>query len=143
VKPSTIQGAGLGVFAPIALFKGDIIGVYKGMVIKSGHRLFNKVPTDAYKSDRVLSVFMPPDFKEHFYIDARASKHWVQFINHYFNSSLAKQKGKMKGGMPNVEFVPSPEGIPFVRVLRRIKPGGEMFVDYGEEYGLPRMESAE
>jgi hypothetical protein len=137
VKPSTIQGAGLGVFTPIPLFKGDIIGVYKGMAIKPGDRLFNKVPTDAYKSDRVLSVFMPPDFKDHFYIDARASKHWVQFINHYFNSTLAKQKGA------NVEFVPSPEGIPFVRVLRQIQPGGEMFVDYGEEYGLPRMESAE
>lgn len=129
VKPTTLDiGPGQkGAFAPFKLEYGDIIGRYRGKVIKKGDPLFAQIEND--KDDKIDGEYMMTvnDGSEHYYIDAKHSRHWTRYINH--------QPTQRRGPGPRANLMVE-GGTPWFKVTKRggIKKGEELFFDYGGEY---------
>ncbi len=112
VKPSTIAGIGLGLFALKRLRKGDIIGHYTGKRLTE-----EQANNEPYVNSRYL-VWICTDW----YLDAQGHDgNYTKYINH--------------SNTPNAELVTSTRWKSAkIRALKRIEPEEELFFDYGDEY---------
>ena len=113
VKPSPVPKAGVGLFSLVAIQPGDTIGYYTGKII-----------TDA-QADRkpyIDSLYLLYVCKDHWIHGEGKLANYTRFINH-------------DGAHPNAELVVSNrwKSARF-QALRPIKPGDEIFFDYGAEY---------
>jgi SET domain-containing protein len=143
VAPSTIRGAGLGLFAGRDYKKGEIVTFYDGQLIQH---------VEAQKRERLgLDTHIRSHIQLRWDIDGlrvdpkdplvgKAS-----FINHDKKRANVKFGfadspvndaifEKYKRGL-SVQFDPT-ERKTFVYTLRAVKSGEEFFVDYGNDYGL-------
>jgi len=112
VKPSTVPGIGLGLFAVRRMRKGDIIGHYTGVRLTE-----DQANNEPYIHSRYL-VWICKDW----YLDAQGEEgNYTKYINH--------------SSKPNAELVTSTRWkTAKIKVLKRIEPGEEIFFDYGDEY---------
>lgn len=114
VKKSTIPKAGKGAFATENFHKGEVIGKY------TGERISKKVFEQMDNSRRVYVLEVIKGNRK-FLIDAYDPEKsgWPRYINHY-----------PKNSKPNVEFLEDGR----ISVIRHIKAGEELFIDYGDQY---------
>ena len=112
VAPSTIAGAGLGLFAEQAFVEDESLGPYTGEVIS-----FEELEAGRFSgSDYLLAV------SERYLIAAEGPKaNYTRYINH--------------SETPNALLIVSArwKSARFV-ATREIMPGEEIFFDYGEAY---------
>lgn len=122
VRPSTIKGAGNGLFAKVKIRKGETIGYYIGKRI-TDRQLEHK----AYKDNRYVFAIC----KDWNIVATEKDGNYTRMINHY-----------PEGGKPNCEYCPSVRWKTIImKALKTIKPGEELFADYGEEYWEAMKES--
>lgn len=119
VRPSTIAGAGNGVFADRAFAGGEVIAYYTGAVVDM-----------AYRPDIDCTyIFDLETATEEMVIDGRLCGNFVRFLNDgsiddkYRQLPLAETR-------ENVAFIES--GV--IYALRDIEVGEEMFISYGADY---------
>jgi len=112
IDQSTIRDAGKGLFAKVNISPGDTIGPYTGIVLSD-----KEVDREPYvDSDYVLWVC-----KDHNIVGEGPGASYVRFINHH--------------DKPNCRFVVSTRWKKArVEAIKRIRPGEEIFVDYGPYY---------
>lgn len=119
VKPSTIEGAGMGLFATRNISKGKLVTYYSGTV-------YTSVPENT-----VYTIELSP-FQ---YLDGRLPlepDHLGKFINHYpkgLNVITKFNPNKRRNPHSLVRFVAS----------RDIYAGEEIFWDYGDSYWLDEI----
>lgn len=106
IKESSIEGAGLGCFTVFAIECNQVIGRYVGL-----HRTSKEI--DELYGDSLAAYVLEVD---NGFIDGIERKHFTNYINH---SEIA-----------NVEFLS--DG--YVKSIKRIKAGDELFVNYGPTY---------
>lgn len=113
IRPSTVPGAGQGLFALERVEAGVTIGEYMGDIVDSFWRLMRS-------RDRSYQI---PTCDPAVTLDAlRRPEVMMRYICHH------PRKGKH-----NVQFVD--QGVrKFVVTTRPVDPGEEFFVDYGETY---------
>ena len=117
VKPSTLSGAGKGLFTRIAIPKGTRIVEYKG-ILKPWHEVKHMDGYNGY----LLRI------NKNIAIDALTSVH---LLGRYAND--AQGFAQIKGVKNNAECVT--DGLScYIEATRNIKAGEEIFVDYGIEY---------
>ncbi|MEF2175879.1 MAG: SET domain-containing protein-lysine N-methyltransferase [Candidatus Absconditabacteria bacterium] len=118
IKSSNIEKSGFGAFANQFISKGAVIGEYIGKIIDP--KLF-----DQKRSHTDYGFSVRDGSKVLFVIDAANKKHgnWTRYINCARNRSEE-----------NVKFFQYKKRI-FVKTLIDIKPGAELLVWYGFEYG--------
>jgi SET domain-containing protein len=119
VKKSTIPNAGLGVFATNHISKYTLLDEYKGILITPEQ--YNK------KKSNLAYIWELLDDKENAvgYIDAANKKYsnWTRFVN---CPNTLKQEN----------VIPVQRGFKMLYYSNKdIKPGEELFIWYGEEYG--------
>ncbi len=108
VAPSTISGCGEGLFSLVTLQRGDTIGPYLGKII-----------TDA-QSER------SPYIDSHYLLwvcrDCLiVGENYTRYVNH--------------SAKPNAQFVVSTRWKKArIEALKRIRPGEEIFIDYGPDF---------
>lgn len=114
IKKSTIPKAGKGVFAQESFKKGEIIGKYTGERI-------SKKTFDEFTNARRAYVLEIIKSNRRYLVDAfdPEKSGWPRYINHH-----------PKRTKPNVEFMEDGR----IQVIRYIKPGDELFIDYGDDY---------
>ena len=130
IKHSTLPGAGEGAFAAQAIIKGERLGQYLGnLTDKPGDYVFDtKLPLGA----GTLQL----DGED------KATSNWTRYINTGTWEGVTTRE-------PNIEFVHGVTDVPFeidgeiiemetavifIRALRDIEPGEELFLSYGAEY---------
>ena len=112
VKPSTIEGAGQGLFAKIRLQPEDTIGYYTGEIITEEEFHHPHRPFSAY----VLWVC-----STHIIVGEGPKANYTRYINH--------------SDKPNAFLtVSSRWKTARFEALRVIEPGEEIFFDYGDDY---------
>lgn len=111
VRPSTIPDAGNGVFTNVSIPKGKFLAYYRGKIVD-----LNKITN----TDYVLAL------EDGTAICGKDKTHFGSMINCPTGTPNAA----------NVEF--SQDGT--LHTIRAIKPGEELFVDYGREYWTGRPE---
>ncbi len=108
VHPSTISGCGQGLFSLVTLQRGDTIGPYLGEII-----------TDAQSERR-------PYIDSHYLLwvcrDCLiVGENYTRYVNH--------------SERPNAQFVVSTRWKKArIEALKRIRPGEEIFIDYGPDF---------
>ena len=110
VRRSGVHGK--GVFALAPLTRGEVIIEYKGEVI-SWPEALRRHPHDP--ADPNHTFYFHVD-EEHV-IDAKVGGNAARWINHACD--------------PNCQADETPEGRVFIKALRKLKPGEELFYDYG------------
>ena len=112
IKKSSIPEAGNGLFAKVAIAKGEHIGYYEGKVLND-----EEVDLDAY----CQSLYLLWICKDHWIFGEGEYGNYTQFINH--------------SNRPNVELVTSTRWkTARFRTLRPIQANEELFFDYGDYY---------
>lgn len=118
IKPSTIKGAGMGVFATKDIGKFVILDEYKGEWVK---------PKDYWrKSSKSVYVWTLEDTEGEpiGYIDGvdPAKSNWLRYVN----CPMTKDQENVRGIQQGYKII--------YYTLRKIKAGEELFVYYGDEY---------
>lgn len=112
VRESTIPQAGKGLFSKAKIRRGQHIGFYEGKVLSDAEVEFE---------DYGDSLYLLWICKDHWIFGEGEHGNYTQFINH--------------SSRPNVELVTSTRWkTARFRALRTIKPGEELFFDYGDYY---------
>ena len=112
IRTSTIEGAGMGLFARHAIGEKDTIGYYTGEVITE---------KEFHEPDRPFSAYVLWVTKDHILVGEGPEANYTRYINH--------------GDEPNVFLIVSSRWkTARFQALRNIKPGEEIFFDYGEDY---------
>ena len=112
VKPSSIPGIGQGLFPLTTLHSGDTIGPYTGEVITDA---------DAECEPYVSSPYVFWICRDHWVVGEGEKSTYTCYINHSYR--------------PNCRFVVSTRWKTVrLEVIKRIRRGQEIFVDYGPEY---------
>ncbi len=112
VKRSSIKGAGKGLFAKKAIRPGDTIGHYTGKVLTD--RQTERKPYSE-------SVYIMWVCKDHNILGEGPLANYTRYINH---------KSK-----PNGQIVTSNRWkTARIEAIKHIKPGQEIFIDYGPDY---------
>ena len=112
VRYSLVECAGEGLFSLINIKSNETIGEYKGFIL-TDNELENS-PFNA--SDYILCVC-----KDHNIIGEGPLANHTRYINHHDE--------------PNCEIVSSTRWKKArIRAIKSIKPGQELYIDYGEEY---------
>lgn len=120
IKPSTLKGAGKGLFTTKPIKKGDIVVEYKGEIL-------------SWK--QVKKRY--PDLSQIDYIFHAGPNHWVDAaltpkeFARYAND--AKGVSKVKTIRNNAEYQVI-KRKPYIVATRNIPAGAEIFVDYGDSY---------
>jgi hypothetical protein len=118
MKPSTVPGAGTGVFAKNDIAAKVDLGFYRGehLSLEEFQKKFSNVGLGEY----VLTLDDPTDTNKKFYVDGLKKGNWTSRIN------------SPKGTMNKANIVFYGDG----RVIskRNIKAGEELFVGYGPKY---------
>ena len=111
VKDSSVPNIGKGLFAKRLVRPGDTIGFYEGKKITD--KMSEREP---YISSRYL-VYICEDH----WIEGQIDGNYTRFINH--------------SNKPNAELVTSVRWKSArIKALKLIRPGDEVFFDYGEDY---------
>jgi len=112
VEASTIECAGKGLFAKVMVGPGDTVGPYTGLVLTD-----DEVNSPPYvNSDYVLWVC-----KDHNIVGEGPKANYVRYINHHDD--------------PNCRIVTSTRWKKVrIEAIKRIRPGEELFIDYGPYY---------
>ncbi|MEM7672397.1 MAG: SET domain-containing protein-lysine N-methyltransferase [Verrucomicrobiota bacterium] len=111
VRDSSIPKIGKGLFAIRLIRPGDTIGFYLGKIIND-----KMAEEEPYISSRYL-VYVCADH----WIEGRIDGNYTRFINH--------------SNKPNAELVTSVRWKSArIKALKLIRPGDEIFFDYGEDY---------
>jgi SET domain-containing protein len=112
VRPSTIEGAGRGLFAKRRIETEDTIGYYTGEII--GEKEF-------YDPDRPFSAYILWVARTHIIVGEGPKANYTRYINH--------------SDTPNAFLVTSTRWkTARFEALRTIEPGEEIFFNYGEDY---------
>ncbi|MEM6911844.1 MAG: SET domain-containing protein-lysine N-methyltransferase [Verrucomicrobiota bacterium] len=112
IKPSTIPGAGRGLFAKKLIFPDDTIGPYLGKVLSD-----RQAEREPYLGSLYL-VWVCKDC----WIDGATGGNYTRFINHH-------------GKRPNAELIVTTRWKKArIGAKRKIRPGEEIFFDYGKDY---------
>lgn len=117
VRPSTIPDSGMGLFTEVDIPKGTQIVEYKGRV-----STWKEANHDDGDNGYIFFV------NRNHVIDARRMK---SSLARYAND--AKGLSKVKGVVNNAEYEPLGTRV-FIKALRNIPAGSEIFVSYGKEY---------
>lgn len=112
IRPSTIEGAGRGLFAKTHIAAEDTIGYYTGEVI--GEEEF-------HNPDRPFSAYVLWICRTHIIIGEGPRANYTRFINH---SDEANAFLVVSSRWKTARF----------EALREIAPGEEIFFNYGEDY---------
>lgn len=112
IRPSTIEGAGMGLFAKRAMGEEDTIGYYTGEVITE---------KEFHDPDRPFSAYVMWVCSTHIIVGEGPKANYTRYINH--------------SDEPNAFLVVSTrwKSARF-EALRAIEPGEEIFFNYGEDY---------
>ncbi|MGB0370256.1 MAG: SET domain-containing protein [Opitutales bacterium] len=111
VRDSSIPNIGKGLFALRLVRPGDTIGSYVGKIIDD-----SMAEEEPYVSSRYL-VYVCQDY----WIEGQIDGNYTRFINH--------------STKPNAELVTSVRWkTARIKALKLIRPGDEIFFDYGEDY---------
>jgi SET domain-containing protein len=112
IKQSSIRGIGKGLFALRTLYRGDTIGPYTGIIVDDEQCL-----TEPYVNSH-YTLWICKDFN----IVAEGKKaSYTRYINH--------------SDRPNARFVVSTRWKKArVEVIKRIRSGEEIFLDYGPAF---------
>ena len=112
IRTSTIEGAGMGLFAKHAIGEEDTIGYYTGEVIAE---------KEFHNPDRPFSAYVMWVTKNHILVGEGPKANYTRYINH--------------DDEPNAFLVVSSRWkTARFQALRDIEPGEEIFFDYGEDY---------
>ena len=112
IRTSTIEGAGMGLFARHAIREEDTIGYYTGEVITE---------KEFHDPDRPFSAYVMWVTKDHILVGEGPKANYTRYINH--------------DDEPNAFLVVSSRWkTARFQALRDIEPGEEIFFDYGEDY---------
>jgi len=112
VRPSSIEGAGRGLFAKTHIGEDDTIGYYTGEVIDE---------KEFHDPDRPFSAYVLWVCRTHILIGEGPKANYTRFINH--------------SDEPNAFLVVSSRWkTARFEALRDIEPGEEIFFNYGEDY---------
>ncbi len=113
VKRSTIPRAGQGLFSKVSIEAGDTIGPYTGKILTD---------KQANSEPYVNSLYLVWVCKDCWIWGEGEFASYTRFINHDDNR-------------PNAELVTTSRWRKArIAALRRIRPGEEIFFDYGESY---------
>lgn len=116
-------GIGWGLFSPGPLGEGDLVGEYSGVLQES-----SDAPPDTQVGGHYLSDYAwnypdeLPDGTE-FEVNAFSEGNALRFANHSSNPNMAVDHTLVDGLF-----------VTFFRVIRPVRPGDQLTVDYGEEY---------
>ena len=112
VRPSTIPGAGKGLFTRVPVAEGDTIGYYTGRGIDEA---------EFSDPDRPFSAYVLWVCRTHIIVGEGPESNYTRYINHSDD--------------PNAFLVVSTRWkTARFEALRDIEPGEEIFFDYGEDY---------
>jgi len=113
IRPSTIPGAGMGLFSRIRIQRGDTIGYYTGRILTD-----TQVEREPYLS----SLYLLWICRDHWILGEGRGSNYTRYINH------SRKK-------PNLELITSTRWkTARFAAMRPIAPGTELFFDYGDEY---------
>jgi SET domain-containing protein len=118
MRPSSIPGAGTGVFAKNDIPANTQLGYYRGEHL-SAEEFENKF-RDAGLGTYVLTLEDPEDKTKNFYVDGLKKGNWTSRIN------------SPKGTLHKANIIFYTNGTVVSR--RNIKAGEELFVGYGPKY---------
>lgn len=112
VAPSTIAGAGLGLFAAVPIAEEDCIGSYTGV-----HLTWDALVSGSYSgSDYILDIC-----SDHYIVGEGSEAGYTRFINHSTE--------------PNAFLIVSTRWkTARFEAIYPIAPGQEIFFNYGEDY---------
>ena len=116
IKPSSIPGAGNGLFTKVLIPKGTRIVEYKGTV--TTWDVVKDDPTNAY------IYFLKPNHV----IDAR---HHPKMLARYVNDAKGLVRNKSRTN--NAQFTNDGLHV-YIVATRNIEPGEEILVEYGQKY---------
>ena len=112
IRTSTIEGAGMGLFARHAIGEEDTIGYYTGEVITE---------KEFHDPDRPFSAYVMWVTKDYILVGEGPKANYTRYINH--------------DDEPNAFLVVSSRWkTARFQALRDIEPGEEIFFDYGDDY---------
>jgi hypothetical protein len=121
IRPSTIDGAGEGVFAERAFRKGTVLGYYTGAHVHENRRCGDD---DAY----LLALD-----NRGYVIDGNLCGNWTRKMN---DAAVGVGLRRSKPGSNNVEW--GSDANNEVRAARYIRKNEELTLDYGPEYWSTR-----
>lgn len=112
IKPSSIPGIGLGLFAKVPIAKGDTIGYYTGKILTDNQANSNKYCYSKY----LLWIC-----EDHWIWGEGKLSNYTRYMNH--------------SEKPNILLVTSTRWkTARFEALKKIAAGEELFFDYGDEY---------
>jgi SET domain-containing protein len=112
IRTSTIQDAGLGLFAKETIHSDDTIGYYTGEVIEV---------TQLHDSKRASSAYLLWICRNHIIVGHGPKANYTRYINH--------------SNQPNAFLVVSTRWkTARIEAIQTIQPGEEIFFNYGEDY---------
>lgn len=112
VRPSTIEGAGLGLFTKVPIAEEDTIGYYRGEIIDEA---------EFHRPDRPFSAYVLWVTRTHIIVGEGPKANYTRYINH--------------SDKPNAFLVVSTRWkTARFEALRYIEPGEEVFFNYGDDY---------
>ncbi|MFP4165977.1 MAG: SET domain-containing protein-lysine N-methyltransferase [Opitutales bacterium] len=112
IRPSTIKGAGRGLFSKVHIEPDDTIGYYTGEVISE---------KEFYSPDRPFSAYILWVCRTHIIVGEGPKANYTRYINH--------------SNQPNAFLVVSTRWkTARFEAIQSIEPGEEIFFDYGEDY---------
>lgn len=112
ILPSTIEGAGKGLFTKVAIKEAETIGYYTGEVISE---------REFYDPNRPFSAYVLWVCRTHIIVGDGPKANYTRYINH--------------SDEPNAFLVVSSRWkTARFEALRDIEPGEEIFFDYGDDY---------
>lgn len=113
IKRSSIPRAGKGLFSKVTILPGDTIGPYAGKVLTD---------SQANSEPYVNSLYLVWICKDCWIWGEGSKASYTRFINH-------------DDARPNAELITSSRWKKArIAAMRRIRPGEEVFFDYGESY---------
>lgn len=126
IRPSTIPGAGLGLFALKEFKKDDLIAPYKGEII-------TKAQMDERYGDGLAKYAL--QINKNTYIDSACQRGTASFIN----TNPRKNNARFSVYSGRSGYPPGAS----VRATKTIPEGAEIFVDYGPDTAryLPKKEA--
>lgn len=112
IRTSTVEGAGLGLFAKHSIKEEDTIGYYTGEIITE---------KEFYDPNRPFSAYVLWVTRNHIIIGEGAKANYTRYINH--------------DDEPNAFLITSNRWkTARFEALRDIQPGEEIFFNYGDDY---------
>ncbi|TVP79940.1 MAG: SET domain-containing protein [Puniceicoccaceae bacterium] len=112
IRPSTIEGAGLGLFARVRIREEETIGYYTGYIISE---------KEFYDPERPFSAYVLWVSRNHIIVGEGPEANYTRYINH--------------SDTPNAFLVTSSRWkTARFEALRTIEAGEEIFFNYGEDY---------